>query len=96
MVIAVAGSGGKTTRIHKLRDQWLSQGKTVFVGTTTHMKIEKETILDPSIEEIKEQLEKKNYCMAGTSIAGTQKIGPLPDEILKQAADFADAALIEA
>lgn len=96
MVIAVAGSGGKTTRIHKLRDQWLSQGKTVFVGTTTHMKIEKETILDPSIEEIKEQLEKKNYCIAGTSIAGTQKIGPLPDEILKQAADFADAALIEA
>lgn len=96
MLIAVVGSGGKTTRIHRLRDHYLSQGKTVFVGTTTHMRIEKETILDPSVEEIKERFEKQKYCMAGTSIAGTSKIGPLSDEILKQAAELADVVLVEA
>ena len=38
MIIAVAGSGGKTTRVHKLAQYYRSLGKKVFVTTTTHMK----------------------------------------------------------
>ena len=37
MVIAVAGSGGKTTRIHLLTEKYRKLGKTVLVTTTTHM-----------------------------------------------------------
>ena len=36
MIIAVVGSGGKTTLIKKLAAQHRSEGKTVFVTTTTH------------------------------------------------------------
>ena len=37
MIIAVIGSGGKTSLIRALAAQYRSQGKTVFVTTTTHM-----------------------------------------------------------
>ena len=33
MVIAVVGSGGKTTRIHKLKEKYRSEGKKVLVTT---------------------------------------------------------------
>ena len=45
MIIAVAGSGGKTTRVHKLAKYYRSLGKKVFVTTTTHMKKEPDTII---------------------------------------------------
>ena len=45
MIIAVVGSGGKTTRIHKLAKYYRSLGKKVFVTTTTHMKKEPETVI---------------------------------------------------
>ena len=41
MIIAVVGSGGKTTLIKKLAEQYRAQGKKVFVTTTTHMFIGK-------------------------------------------------------
>ena len=37
MVIAVVGAGGKTTRIHKLAEQYRKLDKKVLVTTTTHM-----------------------------------------------------------
>ncbi len=96
MVIAVVGSGGKTTRIHTLRDQYMAQGKTVLAATTTHMLAEEDTLLDPSAEDIIAQLKAKGYCMAGTSMPGTEKMGPLKEEVLKQASESADITLIEA
>ena len=45
MIIAVIGSGGKTSLIRALAAQYRSQGKTVFVTTTTHMFVEPDTIL---------------------------------------------------
>ena len=45
MIIAVVGSGGKTTLLKKLAEQYRSQVKTVFVTTTTHMLIEEDTLL---------------------------------------------------
>lgn len=52
MIISVIGSGGKTTKIKQLKDQYLKEGKTVLMTTSTHMKIEENTLVDPSYEEI--------------------------------------------
>ena len=53
MIISVIGSGGKTTKIKQLKDQYLKEGKSVLMTTSTHMKIEEKTLVDPSYEEIK-------------------------------------------
>ena len=45
-VIAVVGAGGKTTRIKRLTDQYVRQGKRVLVTTTTHMYQEPGMILN--------------------------------------------------
>ena len=52
MIISVIGSGGKTTKIKQLKDQYLKEGKSVLMTTSTHMKIEEKTLVDPSYEEI--------------------------------------------
>ena len=45
MIIAVVGSGGKTTRIHKLEKYYRSLGKKDFYTTTKHMKKKPETVI---------------------------------------------------
>ena len=67
MIIAVAGSGGKTTRVHKLAQYYRSLGKKVFVTTTTHMKKESDTVIPENIEDIRKQLNETGYCMAGNT-----------------------------
>ena len=46
LIISVVGAGGKTTHIHRLAEKYLKQGKKVLVITTTHMYLEKDTILE--------------------------------------------------
>ena len=45
MIISVIGSGGKTTKIKQLKDQYLKEGKSVLMTTSTHMKIEEKTLV---------------------------------------------------
>ena len=52
MIIAVVGSGGKTTLVKKLADRYHSEGKTVLVTTTTHMFIEEHTLLTDDADVI--------------------------------------------
>ena len=66
MIIAVVGSGGKTTRIHKLAKYYRSLGKKVFVTTTTHMKKEPETVIPTYAKDLLNPLNESGYCMAGT------------------------------
>lgn len=96
MIIAVVGSGGKTTRIHMLCDQYVSQGKKVLITTTTHMLAEKETIFADSLDEIKSQLDETGWCMAGSHIPESSKMGPLPEPLFRAAAKIADVVLVEA
>ena len=60
MIIAVVGSGGKTTLIKKLAAQYRSAGKTVFVTTTTHMFAEDTTLLTDDADVVIHSLQ-KNY-----------------------------------
>ena len=65
MIISIIGSGGKTTYIHELKDSYVSQGKTVLMCTTTHMLIEEDTLVDPSLDEIMDRIQIYGYCHAG-------------------------------
>lgn len=95
LVIAVVGSGGKTTRIHKLNEKYRNQGKKVFVTTTTHMYEEPECILSGNVEEIVAKLNTCGYCMAGLS-AENRKIKALSLEVYEAVCEYADIVLVEA
>ena len=94
MIIAVIGSGGKTSLIRALAAQYRSQGKTVFVTTTTHMFVEPDTILTEEPGIILERLEKTGYAMAGVPVRG--KIGQLPEATYNAVCARADVVLVEA
>lgn len=94
MVIAVIGSGGKTTRIHELADFYRAQGKTVFVTATTHMFLEEDTIPEDDLPAILHALQHNGYAMAG--ISDGIKISPLSPETYAAACAAADITLVEA
>ena len=78
MIIAVVGSGGKTTLIKKLAARYRSEGKTVLITTTTHMFIEDDTLLTDDAAAILQALNKTGYVMAG--IPDGEKIKALSKE----------------
>ena len=59
MIVAVVGSGGKTTLIKNLAQTYRAEGKTVLVTTTTHMFIEEDTLLTDDAEVIIRALEER-------------------------------------
>ena len=63
MIIAVVGSGGKTTLIKQLADSFRKEGKTVFVTTTTHMFIEENTLCTDDAAQIIAQLKESEAAM---------------------------------
>ena len=65
MIIAVVGSGGKTTFLKKMAAQYRKAGKSVFVTTTTHMFIEDDTVLTDDADVIIRRLKENGYVMAG-------------------------------
>ena len=94
MIIAVVGSGGKTTLIKNLADRYRSAGKTVFVTTTTHMFIEEDTLLTDDSDTIVGVLKSMGYAMAGLSDG--EKIKPLSKETFDAVCACADVVLVEA
>ena len=77
MIVAVVGSGGKTTLIKNLAQKYRAEGKTVLVTTTTHMFIEEDTLLTDDAEVIIRHLEERGMVMAGVpeeiSLQGRRK-----------------------
>lgn len=94
MIIAVVGSGGKTTLIKQMTDQFRCQGKSVFVTTTTHMFAEPDTLLTDDAEKIIARLQDKGYAMAG--LPEEEKIRALPRETYEAVCAHADVVLVEA
>lgn len=94
MIIAVVGSGGKTTLIKELTARYRSEGKTVFVTTTTHMFIEDHTLLTDDAEAIILALKETGYAMAG--IPEGEKIKTLSGDTFVKVCAFADVVLVEA
>ena len=97
MVMAVVGSGGKTTLIHKLAKQYAEKGRKVFVTTSTHMYKEQSTLLSDNAGEIIAVLERDGYVMAGvTEPKDERKIKALSKETYEKVCRHADVVLIEA
>ena len=94
MMIAVVGSGGKTTLIKKLAADFRRQGKTVVVTTTTHMAIENHTLLTDDVGTILSALKETGYVMAG--VQDGSKIKGLSKETLDAVYSCADVVLVEA
>ena len=94
MMIAVVGSGGKTTLIKKLAAQYRSEGKTVFVTTTTHMFTEADTLLTDDADAIIQALQRSGYVMAG--LPEGNKIHSLSEETFQKVSAQADITLVEA
>ena len=94
MIVAVVGSGGKTTLIKKLAARYRSEGKTVLVTTTTHMFIEANTMLTDDADAIIEAIRKTGYAMAG--IPEGSKIKALSKETFEAVCGCTDVVLVEA
>ena len=94
MMIAVVGSGGKTTLIKKLADKYRSEGKNVLITTTTHMLMEEDSLLTDDADTIIRALRETGYAMAG--IPDGQKIKALSKETFDKLCAFADVILVEA
>ena len=94
MIISVVGSGGKTTRIKTLAEQYHRAGKRVLVTTTTHMFIEKDTLLTDDAGVIIQALQETGYVMAG--VPNGDKINALSGETFAAVCNCADVVLVEA
>ena len=94
MIQAVVGSGGKTTLIHRLAAEARARGQKVLVTTTTHMRIEPDTLLTGEAAPILRALEERGYAMAG--VREGEKIRALPPEVYRAACAGADLVLVEA
>ena len=94
MIIAIVGSGGKTTLLKKLAAQYRQEGKTVFVTTTTRMFIEPDTLLTDDPQVILQALRENVYAFAG--VPDGCKIKALSEETFAAAASFADVTIVEA
>lgn len=94
MIIAVVGSGGKTTLMKKLASHYRSEGKTVLLTTTTHMFIEEDTLLTDDADTIIQALRENGYAMAGVSEG--IKFRALSRETFNAVSAFADIVLVEA
>ncbi len=94
MIIAVVGSGGKTTLIKKLAARYRSEGKNVLVITTTHMFVEEDTLLTDDADTIISVLRETGYAMAG--IPEGEKIKALSQKTYEEVCSFADVVLVEA
>lgn len=91
---AVVGSGGKTSLIHKLAEEYREQGKKVFVTTSTHMAIEPDTLLTDNADQIIRELETKGYVMAG--LPEGKRIHELSKATYEKVCRYADVVLVEA
>ena len=95
MIISIVGSGGKTTKCKELKNQYLQEGKTVLLTTTTHMLIENETLINPSLEDIEDGIKRNGWVFCGNQ-ENDKKIKSLDAELLEQAMKLADVTIIEA
>lgn len=94
MVIAYVGSGGKTTLLKQRACAARKAGLKVFVTTSTHMYIEKDTLLTDDAQVILHRLRETGYAMAGIPCGA--KIGPLSEQTYQKVCACVDLVLVEA
>ncbi len=94
MIIAIVGSGGKTTLLKKLAAQYHHQGRSVLITPSTHMFVEADTLLTDDPAQIIAALEETGFVMAGNPDG--KKLKPLSKETFDAVCPHADVVLVEA
>lgn len=99
-VIAVIGSGGKTTALKRLAREGSDRGLSVLYTTTTHIfplnpPESRELLTDPDWASLKQSLKKPGTVCAGKS-AGDGKLAALDKKLLQAACRSADLTVCEA
>ena len=94
MIIAVVGSGGKTTLVKKLAAKYRAEGKNVLITPSTHMFVEADTLLTDDAETIIAALKDNGLVMAG--IGDGLKLKALSPETFETVRRFADVVVVEA
>ena len=95
-IIAVVGSGGKTSLIWRLTEELVQAGKKVAVTTTTHMAMEKERPFALDGEGAEALIFKHGYVLVASIDIQKKKLSSLPYEKLKKLSELCDVLLIEA
>ena len=93
MMIAVVGSGGKTTLIKNMAAQYRAQGKTVLITPSTHMFVEEDTLLTDNAQVILRALRETGSVMAG--VPDGIKIRALSKETFDAVCGHADVVLVD-
>ena len=94
MIIAIVGSGGKTTLLKKMAEDYRKQGKRVFATTTTNMFLEDGMVLSDDADTILSALDQTGYVLAG--IPAGEKVKALSKETFETVSHSADVILVEA
>ncbi len=92
--IAVIGSGGKTSTIFRLAEEFAARDLRVVITTTTRMFREPGE-LATTIEEVRELLKRQSIVIAGRP-AEAGKIAGLEEEQARELVRIADIVLVEA
>lgn len=95
VTIAAVGSGGKTSCLKALARSYARDGQSTLLTTTTHMRLEPEVTLSPSLPVLEAVLHDRGFLFAGTP-GPEGKIGPLPPEQLDALSRQAQVVLVEA
>ena len=94
MIIAVVGSGGKTTLIKRMAAEYHAQGKTVLITPSTHMFVEEDNLLTDDVDTIIAALKETGLVMAG--ISDGIKLKALSKKTFREVCRHADVVLVEA
>lgn len=109
MIHAFVGSGGKTTALFQLAEQFRRSGKKVLVTTTTHIYLpgsplapklpgyEAEYLVsDGNPDAIASLLLENGFCIAGTPSSSPEKLTALSSACFAAVCPLADEVLVEA
>lgn len=95
MIICFVGSGGKTTSMRQYALEFLRQGKTVALLTSTHMAIESYSVLTNDFCDIKKCVDLNHIVHAGVKVNDI-KMTSVSKDVYDKICDYCDVVLIEA
>ncbi|MGM9594519.1 MAG: selenium cofactor biosynthesis protein YqeC [Candidatus Onthomonas sp.] len=92
---AAVGGGGKTSCLSALARRYRSQGRSVLLTTTTHMRHTEEAFCAPDLEPLERRLRETGFLFTGTPVS-EGKLGPLPAGQYSALSRQAQVTLVEA
>ncbi|MGM9537433.1 MAG: selenium cofactor biosynthesis protein YqeC [Candidatus Onthomonas sp.] len=93
--LAAVGGGGKTSCLFALARRYRTQGRSVLLTTTTHMRQTDAAFCSSSLAPLEQRLGETGFLFTGTPVSDG-KLGPLPAEQYAALSRQAQVTLVEA